>query len=82
MTEKAEKILNYLKRQDGKAKLWRLFRSPGRMDRILEEFNKSTLDDVSPLGQDRGMSVLKDMNALEADHDEFVKSLAPSVDAL
>jgi hypothetical protein len=33
--------------------------------------------DVGPLGGDHGMVVLKEMNDLEADHEEFVKSLAP-----
>jgi hypothetical protein len=35
------------------------------------------LDPVGPGGGDQGMAVLKDMNELEAGHDEFVKSLAP-----
>ena len=48
---------------------------------MLVDFNASTLDDVGPVGGDQGMAALKDMNELEADHEEFVKSLTPKVDA-
>ena len=51
------------------------FRSETR-DRVLDEFNRSTLDDVGPLGGKQGVRVLPEMNELEAGHDEFVKSLA------
>jgi hypothetical protein len=32
------------------------------------------------VGGDQSMAILKEMNELEAGHDEFVKSLAPRVD--
>ena len=48
--------------------------------KALDDFNRSTLDDVGPLGGDKEMAVLKDMNELEAGHDESVKGLAPRVD--
>ena len=48
-----------------------------RRDKILNEVNRSTLDDVEPLGDDQGMTVLKEMNELETGHNEFVKTLAP-----
>jgi len=51
-------------------------------DQVLDEFNQSTLDDVGPLGGDQAMAVLKDMNDLESGHDEFVKSLAATVNVL
>jgi len=60
----------------------RLFGNPRARDRILDEFNRSTLDDVGPVGGDQGMAILKDMNDLEVGHDEFVKSRAPGVDFL
>jgi hypothetical protein len=72
MTNKAHAILR-------KMKLGRLIRNPKTRDQVLGEFNRATLDDVGPLGGDQGMAALKDMNDLEAGHDEFVKSLAPSV---
>jgi hypothetical protein len=53
-----------------------------RRDRVLGEFTASTLDPVGSLGGDKGMAVLKDMNDLEAGHDEFVRSLAPRVDVV
>jgi len=53
-----------------------------KRERMLEQFNASTLDDVGPLGGDQDVAGLKDMNDLEAGHDEFVKSLAPRVNVL
>ena len=73
MTNKARKILE-------KMKLRRLFEDPKARDRILGEFNRSTLDDVGPLGGNQGVAGLKDMIELEAGHDEFVKILKPSND--
>lgn len=35
-----------------------------RRDRVLGEFNASTLDSVGPLGGDQGMKVLQEMNEL------------------
>jgi hypothetical protein len=49
---------------------------------ILDEFIRSTLDDVGPLVGDQGMKVLSEMNTLADDHAEFVESLAPKVDVL
>ena len=69
MTEKAEAVIRKIRNRQAQ-----------RRDKILDEFNCSTLDDVGPLGGDPGMAVLKDMNDLEAGHEEFVKSLAPRVD--
>jgi len=49
-------------------------------DRLLNEFNRENLDDVGPIGgAEQGMKVLQEMNSLADDHEEFVKSLAPSV---
>jgi len=49
-------------------------------DRVLGEFNRSTLDDVGPMGGgEQGIKVLQGMNSLVDDHEAFVKSLAPSV---
>lgn len=70
MTEKAKRVLN-------KPKVTRLFPSPETRDRALEQFNRENLDDVQPMGGDKSDQLLRDMNLLEADHAEFVKSLAP-----
>ena len=52
MTEKAQHILDAIKRQ--------------RRNRILNDFNQSTLDDVGPVGgKDQGMKVLEEMNELQ-----------------
>lgn len=59
-----------------------LLNDPRRRTRVLDSFNKSTLDDVGPLGGDQSIAVLKDMNDLDSGHDEFVRSLAPRVDVL
>jgi hypothetical protein len=78
MTNKAKAVLQKMRYQKPIQPL-KLFRNPQARDRFLEEFNNSTLDPVGPVGGDHGMSVLKEMNDLEAGHDEFVKSLAPGV---
>jgi hypothetical protein len=49
-------------------------------EKILSDFNQSTLDPVGPV--DQRIAVLKEMNDLEARRDEFVKRLAPRVDVL
>jgi hypothetical protein len=59
-----------------------LLNDPRHRTQLLVSLNKSTLDDVGPVGGDQSMAVLKDMNELEMDHEEFVKSLAPRVDAV
>jgi hypothetical protein len=51
-------------------------------ERVLREFNASTLDDVGPIGSDQGAAVLQNMNQLQSDQNEFVKRLAPRVDVL
>ena len=60
----------------------RLFRDPKARDRVLGEFNASTLDSVGPMGGDQGMAALKEMNDLEVGHDEFVRSLALKLDVM
>ena len=72
MTDKAQKILESLK----KRKPYQV-PNPRTRDKILNDFNQSTLDPAGPLGGDQSMAVLQDMNELESSHDEFVKSLAP-----
>ena len=60
----------------------RPFRSSERRTKILNDFNQSALDPVRPVGGDKGMAVLNEMNDLEAGLDEFVKSLTPRLDLL
>ena len=42
--------------------------------RVRDEFNRSTLDDVGPVGGEQGMRVLREMNESKK-HEGFVKSL-------
>ena len=56
MTTKAQRILEKIKRRNNK---------------ILHEFNQSTLDDAGPVGSpDREMKVLKEMNELQEFEEE------------
>jgi hypothetical protein len=56
-------------------------RQAQRRDRILDEFNRSTLDDVGPIGgTEQGTKLLSEMDSLVDDHEEFVKILAPHND--
>jgi hypothetical protein len=49
----------------------------------IDQFNRSTLDAVGPIGgREQGMKALRKMNSLVDDHDEFVKCLGPRVDGL
>ena len=79
VTEKEERILRKMKRQD--AKPWTLIRTTEARDRVLGEFNSSILDPVAPLGGEQDMKVLSEMNSLVDYHEEFVKSLAARVDS-
>ena len=74
MTEKARKIMKKMKK-------WERLNNPAR-DRILSDFNQSTLDPVGPVGGDQGMKILSEMNELGDQHEEFVKSLPPRVDVV
>jgi hypothetical protein len=48
----------------------------------LDEFNRDQMDDVGPPGGVQGMALLKEMNDVQSELDEFVKSLAPTVNVL
>jgi hypothetical protein len=59
MTKKAQAVLQ-------KMNLRRLFRSPETRDRVLDEFNASTLDHAGPVRkEEQGMKFLREMNELE-----------------
>jgi hypothetical protein len=70
-TDRAQAVMNRLK-------LIGLFQKPKTRDKVLDDFNRSTLDAAGPVGGEEGTRVLQDMNDLEAGHDEFLKSLAKS----
>ena len=60
MTEKAERILRMIKRRN------RRIPFPIVNERMLGEFNRSTLDEAGPVaGGDQEMKVLKEMNELQ-----------------
>jgi hypothetical protein len=69
MTEKAKKILNDLKRRDRK-----LFRRPETRERVLHDFNESTLDQPAQVGsQDQQMRVLNEMNELGQQEEQSMR---------
>ena len=79
MTEKAKTILQRM----NKRQVLKRLANPERRNRILDQFNRENLDDVGPVGrQEQGMKILSEMNSLTDDHDQFVKSLGPTVDVL
>ena len=41
-----------------------LLNDPRRRTRVLDSFNKSTLDDVVPLGREKGEKFLKELNQM------------------
>lgn len=71
----ADKARNIMQR----TKLRKLFQNHRLREKVLEEFNRSTLDDMGPMGGEQGTELTSEMNSRFDDHEEFVKSLAPSV---
>lgn len=57
MTDKAQAVVRKMKRR-------RLFRDPKARDRVLDGFNRSTLDDVGQLGGDKGEKFLSELNEM------------------
>jgi hypothetical protein len=72
MTEKAQKILQRLKRRRT------LSRSPEARDHVLGEFNASTLDSVGPIEGDQGMKVLQEMNELGKAQEQIIREGIPN----
>jgi len=60
MTEKAQAVLKKMRKQQALKRL----ANPERRNRILDQFNNSTLDDVGPLGGDKGETFLKELNEM------------------
>jgi hypothetical protein len=76
MTDKAQVVLQKMKRR-------RLFRNPKARERILGEFNQSTLDDVGPVvGAEQGMKVLQEMNELGEAQELIIREGAPKISVL
>jgi hypothetical protein len=48
-----------------------------KRDRVLGEFNASTLDSVGPLGGDQGMKVLSEMNELGQAQEQTIRDSVP-----
>ncbi len=69
MTEKAQAVLRKF-RQRQALKHWKQLANPESRVRILDEFNRSTLDPVGPLpgtGGDKFLKELNEMQDLEGD---------------
>lgn len=60
MTDKAQKILQRM----NKRRVLKRLNNPGRREKILREFNDSTLDDVGPLAGDKGDKFLTELNEM------------------
>ena len=46
-------------------KHWREFSYPVRREKVIDEFNRSTLDDVGPVGGDQEIKVLKELDEMQ-----------------
>jgi uncharacterized protein YfeS len=77
MTEKARKILDGMKR---KYQLRRLS-DPVIRERVLSSFNGDNTDDAQPVGGDRGMQVLEEMNEFGDQFEQHLDSLRPNINA-
>ena len=60
MTYKAKTILQKM----NKRKAMNRLANPKARNRILDEFNRSTLDDVGPVGGDKGEKFLRELNEM------------------
>lgn len=80
MTVKAQELLTKLKRRDRKRSPLRLFRRPETRERVLNDFNQSTIDPVGPVGsQDQQMRVLNEMNELGEQQEQTIRASFPKV---
>jgi hypothetical protein len=61
MTDKAQKILQKMNKRQALKRL----ANPERRDRILNEFNQSTLDPVGPFAGDKGEKFLSELNEMQ-----------------
>jgi len=75
VTDKAGEILQKMKGRS-------LFQTPEMRDRVLEQFNRSTLDDVGPVGGDQCMVALKEMNDLGQQRKQIVWGSGPNFNRL
>jgi hypothetical protein len=67
VTIKAKTILQRMNKQKA-LKHWREFSNPERRERILNEFNRETMDDVGPVGgKEQALKVLQEMGEAQ-DH--------------
>jgi hypothetical protein len=66
MTDKAKKILS-------------LMRDPKRRGKVMDEFNDAN-PPSGPAATQQGMTILKDINEFEDDHDRFMDLLKGVVD--
>ena len=58
MTDKAKRIVEKMKNR-------KLFQNPKAREETLDEFNRSTLDDVGPIGGDKGEKFLSELNEMQ-----------------
>ena len=75
-------FLNSRRSRKKSGKPWTLFRSPEKRDQLLEEFNRSTLDDVGPLEHGQEMKVLQEMNELGKEQEKIIRDGVPKVNVL
>jgi hypothetical protein len=61
MTDKAKKILQRMNRRRTLARL----ANPEKRNRILDQFNRENLDNVGPIGGDKGEKFLSELNEMQ-----------------
>jgi hypothetical protein len=76
MTDKAKKIVE--KMRNGM-----LFQNPMAREEALDEFNRSTLDEVGPIGgAEQGMKVLQEMNELGEAQEQIIRDGVSKISVL
>jgi hypothetical protein len=78
MTQSAQNILKQMREKDRRRRAIARLNDPRHRDRLLESFNKSTLDDgAAPIGNGQ-MTILKDIEDLDQEHDQYMENLRTS----
>jgi hypothetical protein len=82
VTIKAKTILQRMNKQKA-LKHWREFSNPERRERILNEFNRETMDDVGPVGgKEQALKILQEMNELDEAQDQRIRERFSKINVL
>jgi hypothetical protein len=74
MTAKAQNIINRIRQKDRSRRNLARLTDPGYRNRLLESLNRDTMDAAAPVGNGQ-MTILKDIESLGQEHDQYMENL-------